>query len=42
MYEAEKIHIQKETWASTCQILEEKERLGLCHLIKKKGLTPDF
>ncbi len=36
MYEAEKVHIQKETWTSTCQTLEEKERLGLCFLIKKE------
>jgi hypothetical protein len=36
MYEPEKVHIQKEIWTSTCQTLEEKERLGLCRLIKKE------
>lgn len=36
MYEPEKINIKKEMWTSTCGMLEEKEKLGLCRLIKKE------
>ncbi|HQS84682.1 MAG TPA: conjugal transfer protein TraN [Alphaproteobacteria bacterium] len=36
MYEPEKINIKKELWTSTCGVLEEKERLSLCRLIKKE------
>jgi F-type Type IV secretion system, TraN len=35
MYEAEKIHIVKETWTSTCQALEARTQQRLCKLVKK-------
>lgn len=36
MYEPEHIHIQKESWTSTCQTLEEKAKRGICKLVKQE------
>ena len=36
MYAPEKITLTKEAWTSTCPTLEEKERRGLCRLVKKE------
>ena len=36
IYEPEKVRVTKEFWTSSCQTLEERERRGLCRLVKKE------